>query len=221
MTAFEPTAKGFRLLMTPEWWDLPLDPATRVAEIEALVAKRRTDATPELRRTMVNLLAQAAEAAYEIGAELCAEYGEADEQGNLLSANLMVVEVPMSLEPDEMGGCVAAMASSESSKPGASPPTECSVVHLREVGRAIRMRTDPLPENPDGPEVLRSLRLQFFVPIPGAPTTALLTFSAPVVTGHEPHELLIELFDAMAETFCFLDQDGEPLTPAFAQPSQP
>lgn len=208
-TIARPEAKGFRIRMTPEWWELPLDPATRDAEIAAFVSERRSDAAPALQRLITELLTETATAAYHLGAGLCAGYAAADEDGQLIGANLMVTEIPATL-PEDLEGPAAAMAEQGFPGPADPPPAECSVVNLPQAGPALRVRSDPRSEGSDRPaRGLDSLRLQFFVPIPGSNATAMLTFASPVVTGHEPHDLLVEFFDAMAETFCFLDAQGE------------
>lgn len=208
-------ARGFRIRRTPQWWDLPLDPDTRDAEIAAFVAERRPDASPEQRREIIQILTGTAAAAHRLGAGLCAEYAAADEGGGLICANLMVTEIPVLLPTDELEDQAAAIAQGALTGAAAPRPTECSVVDLPEAGPAIRVRFDPLPRSSDQqPSGFDALRLQFFVAVPGSGTTALLTFSSPVLTGHEPDDELVELFDAMAETFYFVNAEGERIAPS-------
>jgi hypothetical protein len=220
-----PEAKGFRIRTTPEWWELPLDPATRDSQITALVAERRPDADPEQQRLIAVILKETATAAHNLGAGLCAEYAAVDEAGRLIGANLMVTEAPVALPPEDLEEHATAMAGRGFPSPEDSPPAECSVVNLAEAGPAIRVRSDPLSPGSDPQSTeLDSLRLQFFVPTPGTETTAVVTFSSPVVTGHEPEDQLVEFFDAMAETFFFVDAEGEPIPPpdsAERNPGQP
>ncbi|MCL2395074.1 MAG: phage baseplate upper protein [Acidimicrobiaceae bacterium] len=207
-------AKSFRIALTAEWWDLPLNPATRDAEIEALVAERRADATPALRRTIVTILSRTAAAAHDIGAGLCAEYGTAEE-GQLVGASLLVTEAPGDLSRADLEALAEGMAAQGFVGPADPPLAESSVVTLNQVGRAIRVRFDPQTAGADSPAIgSDSLRLQFFVPVPGTGATAVVTFSSPALTGHEPFDDLVQLFDAIAGTFCFLDEQGEQIPPA-------
>jgi hypothetical protein len=199
--------------MRPEWWDLPLDPASRDAEIAALVAERRADASPEQQRLIVSLLSRTASAAAELGAGLCAECAATDDEGHLMGANLLVTEAPVPL-PEDLQRPVSEIVGRGFPDQDDPPPAECSVVLLPQAGPAIRVRSDPRPPSPDEPrDGLNSLRLQFLVPVPGWDTTAVVTFSSPVLTGDEPEDLLVELFDDMADTFCFVDAEGEPIPP--------
>jgi len=208
-------AKSFRIALTAEWWDLPLDPATRDAEIEAFVAERRPDAAPELQRAIVMILSQTAAAAHNIGAGLCAEYGAEDDDGQLVGASLLVTEAPGDLSGADLEKLATGMAQEGFDRSSAARLKECSVVTLPQAGRAIRARFDPASAGSDSPAIgTASLRLQFFVPVPGTRTTAVVTFDSPVFTGREPDDDLVQLFDAIAGTFCFLDGQGEQLPPA-------
>lgn len=208
-------AKGFRISMTAEWWDLPLDPVTREAEITALITERRADATPELQRQIVRILCGTAAVAHDIGAALCSEYAGTDEEGRLKTANLLVAAAPDDLSGAHLEELAAEMAQQGFPGPTDPPPTECFAVNLPQAGPAIRVRFDPRPPGSEPPAIgPGSLGVQFFVPVPGASMTTVVTFSAPVLAGHEPDDDLVPLFDAMAETFCFLDEQGEQLPPA-------
>lgn len=207
-------ARGFRIRMRPEWWDLPLDPNTRDAEIATLVAESRADASPELRRRIITLLTQTAQAAYELGAGLCAECTATDGEGHLIGANLTVTEAPTPL-PKNLEYPVSEIARRGFPGQEDPPPAECSVINLPQAGPAIRVRSDARTSTPGEPWIgPDSVCLQFLLPVPGWDATAVLTFSSSVVSGQVPEDLLVEFFDEMAETFCFVDAEGERIAPS-------
>lgn len=211
--------RAFSISVTPGWWELPLEPSTRDDEIGALIAERRTDAAPELQREIVRILSGAAAVAHDTGAQMCLEYAAINDEGGLRIASLLVAEAGDDLSRADLEVLAQGIAGQGFPGPADPRPAECSVVTLAQAGPAIRVRFNPRPpgcERPGSEPTAvgpNSLRVQFFIPIPGAGTTAVVTFSSPVLPGQEPHDELVGLFDAMAETFSFLDEEGEPIPP--------
>jgi hypothetical protein len=204
-TTSPPPVAGAVIATPAVWWDLPLDPATRDADIASLVDRRiaQVPAFGPRRAELVGLLTRLAEQAYQVGALLSSHLALVDST-RAVTANLLVAvrlgarsDLPLLDEVRVMDG------------PGHQ--AEVSEVRLPSAGDAVRRLTRLRVADREfsGDAVL----VQFFVPVPGSADLAVLTFTSPNVAEQEP---LVALFDGIAATLTFVDEAGEPVPVAAA-----
>jgi hypothetical protein len=180
-------------LRTPAaWFDLDLDPATRGASIDRVLAERAVGSAEGLRAS----LEAAAEQAIGQGAVFASLFSDTLD-GKAVSASLVVSVIDAVPDPASAPAAPAAIAEElveEFLDDGAT-----AAVRNLDAGPAARLRrrlpvggaTGPsgLPEEVD--------TVQYFVPFPDADRLAVLTFSTPNVGLADA---FAEVFDAVAST---------------------
>lgn len=204
-----PRAVGVRLaLPSDDWWELPLDPATRRRDIVRIVdtaLAQRPDLAPT-RPELIRILQQAAAQAAEAGAVYAASW-VLIQDGRALQASVAVLVVAAEgSTPGRPPASVEEMAATLSPEDGAS---EVTTVELPLVGTAVRVRSRGPVTVPPLPAPTEMLCVQYVARVPTSPLTAFLTCTSPSLAYEEP---LVEMFDALATTFGFTDAAGRWVT---------
>lgn len=202
------TVAGVQVVTPAYWWDLPLGDATRDQEIAALIDERvqRYPQLVESRAEVTALLRQLAEEAAGLGAVFSSQFGLLG-VGPPLAGNLLVVTQRPAPGPIEsLLAEVQGLEDSLASRTVGS--AEVSVVRLPMAGDAVRRRARQSITFPGADGAMEAVLVQYYLPIPSTDAVALMTFTSPTVQ-EEP--ALVELFDAVAATFAFLDEHGEAL----------
>ena len=211
MTASSSTAStdavGFGILVPDSWFEVDLHPDTRNNSINDLVTQRLRE-VPELyehRAALSKALRSAARSAYAAGAVYCGTMvqglGDA-----VLTATLTVslVEAP----DDQSGAETIARQLTAIPRAGADQPwREVVSAELPHVGRVPRTQGVEDVVMPEGSGWIRTVLMQTFVPVPGAPgnRVALITASSPILPLADE---LLDLFDAVTSTFRFTADPG-------------
>lgn len=200
-----PPVASVRAAVPPGWWELPLDPETREADIARLVDERLAklpDRAP-FRNRLVALLEETATRAQAAGAVFAAQTA-ALEDGTLVVANCLVVIRPIGAATGH-----ALLQQLTEFMAGSSPDARCDAVELAGSGPAVRViDTWQDPADPSGR--IGQLSVRYYVPVPGSIDTAILTFSSPQIGLTE---VLLAAFDELANQFAFLDATGSPVNP--------
>ncbi|MFJ4818835.1 hypothetical protein [Streptomyces sp. NPDC088801] len=196
----------YRLLLPEGWFRVHIDPELRERSVDALVSRQfeGVDNAPHLKRQLrESLLAQAAAAFRDGGIEL---YLSLQKAGALtIPASLLVTLLPPTGGDQPSAQDIAARLS-------ADEELEVTVVELssgpavrtrRWTGQPDRPAPAGVPGSPD--ETLPSVTVDYQLPIPGAGTSLLLTFSTPLV---EIAEAMVQLFDAVAASLVWVGGDG-------------
>jgi hypothetical protein len=204
-TAAPPT--DYRLLLPEGWFRVHIDPELRERSVDALVSRQfeGVDNAPHLKRQLrENLLAQAAAAFRDGGIELYLSLQKAG--AFTIPASLLVTLLPPS-------GGGRSTVQQTATRLSVDRELEVSVVDLSS-GPAVRIRRSTgqpdLPAPPGAPgspdEALPSVTVDFQLPIPGAGTSLLLTFSTPLV---QIADAMVQLFDAVAGSLVWVGGDGD------------
>lgn len=207
-------SRDLRLIVPPAWFDLDLDPATRRASIDRMLAERAAGAAemPFVADLAVLLERQAAEA-HERGAVRAAMFSE-ELGGERVSAALVVVVVEgrgdtCATAGSDAGGRVA-LAWGLAEVLGGEGTTElCSLG----AGPAVRVRRRATNELPGGGQVPVE-SVQYFVPFPDGRDLVLLSFSTPSLGLADA---FAEVFDAMAGTLSWNAMDPSAADPSAAR----
>jgi hypothetical protein len=187
-------------VVTPAtWFDLDLNPATRVASMgrlmESKVAASAVRPGKEERADLLSLLERTAADAEAAGAVYAAIYSDVLE-GRPVSASLIISIVEGRGGPPPPPGTDRAAVAESLGRVLA----EAGTVEVRDLpsGPAVRVRKRIQAQATagEGP-VAEAESVQWFVPLPDATRLALLSFSTPTIGLAEP---LGELFDAIAGT---------------------
>lgn len=202
-------AAGVQLATPAYWWDLPLDPSTRDQEIAALIDERteRYPALAESRSEVTALLRQLASEAADLGAVFSSQFGLLGDEPPLAGNLLVVTERPAPSPIDSLLGQVQGLEDSLASRTVGQP--EVGLVELPLAGPAVRRRARQSITFPGADAGIDAVLVQYYVPIPSTDAVALMTFTSPSV---QQETAVVELFDAVAATFSFLDEHGEALT---------
>ncbi|MFG3271208.1 hypothetical protein [Streptomyces luteogriseus] len=204
-TAAPPT--DYRLLLPEGWFRVHIDPELRERSVDALVSRQfeGVDNAPHLKRQLRDsLLGQAAAAFRDGGIEL---YLSLQKAGSLtIPASLLVTLLPPS------GGSRWTVQET-AARLSAQRELEVSVAELSS-GPAVRIRRSTghpdLPAPPGAPgspdQALPSVTVDYQLPVPGAGTSLLLTFSTPLV---QIAEAMVQLFDAVAGSLVWVGGDGD------------
>lgn len=188
----------FRLTLPAGWVRLPLD--DRAAEVVALVAKRHSarlpveqqeTARPALARMLTLSVEQGRQAG---GLDLLLSIDPV--QGVTVPAVCLVSYV----DPDEDG--TGSLPLERLLEQLSGPGVTTSVVELP-AGPAVRRAGTRTEVAGEGGEVLEVTEVAYWLRVPGRPGLLALTFSTAVP---ELAEALSLLFDAMAETFWWVDR---------------
>lgn len=201
-------AAGVQLATPGYWWDLPLDPSTRDQEIAALIDERieRYPQLAESRSEVTALLRQLAAEAADLGAVFSSQFGILGDAPPLAGNVLVVTQSPAPSPIESLLAQVQALEDSLASR--TIGLAEVGVVELPSAGPAVRRRARQSITFPGADAGIDAVLVQYYVPVPGTEAVALMTFTSPTVRDEEA---LVELFDAVAATFSFLDEQGEAL----------
>ena len=198
---------GFRLPTPGNWFDLDLDPRTRNQSIAAMVDAHvaQSPAAADNRQVLVRLLRRTAREAAQGGmifASLMSEVAE----GVPVSASATVT---LRTATTSSGGASisdpADIARYLRDRGGAGGQrAELRVVDIP-AGRAVRLQGMQEGDVSGVASGVVTLVVQYFLPVPGTESLAVLTFTTPTLALAEP---FAGLFDAMAENFSF-EWDGD------------
>lgn len=202
------TAAGVQLATPAYWWDLPLDPSTRDQQIATLIDQRveRYPQLAESRGEVTALIQQLAAEAADLGAVFSSQFGLLGDDPPLAGNLLVVTQRPA---PGPIGSLLAQVQGLEDSLASRTVgPPEVSVVTLPLAGEAVRRRAHQSFTFPGAEAAIDAVLVQYYVPIPNTDAMALMTFTSPTV---QEERAVVELFDAVAATFAFLDERGDAL----------
>jgi hypothetical protein len=192
---------GFRLPTPGNWFDLDLDPRTRDESIASLVDAHvaQSPAAVHNREGLRRLLRRTAREAAQGGmifASLMSEVAE----GVPVSASATVTlrsAVSLGGAPISNSGDIAGHLRGQ-----ARAGWRGIEVRVAEIPTGSVVRLQGLQEGDVGGLAtgVVTLVVQYFVPVPGTPSLAVLTFTTPTLALAEP---FTALFDTMAENFSF------------------
>ncbi|HWG74814.1 MAG TPA: hypothetical protein VG184_12245 [Acidimicrobiales bacterium] len=194
------------MVTPPDWWDLPLDPATRTDKIAELVS-RWAAKSPELAhraREVTDLLFQLSEDATSGGAVFSSQMGILSATGSL-AANILVTAQPLRSTADlltEVRQQVDPAAVINLQAP------EVTTVDLTHAGRAVRRYARQVVELAAAGGPVEGVVVQYFIPVPRSESVALVTCTAP---GGGDSRSAVELLDAVVGSFRFFNHDDEPI----------
>lgn len=200
---------GFRLPTPGNWFDLDLDPGTRNQSIAAMVDARvaQSPAAVHNRQVLVRLLRRTAREAEQGGmvfASMMSEVAEGVPVSASATVTLRTATAPNGLGPISDPGDVAGYLRSDDEGIGGQQG-EVRVVDIP-AGRAVRLQGIQEGDVSGLASGVVTLVVQYFIPVPGTPSLAVLTFATPTLALAEP---FIGLFDAMAENFSYeWDEQG-------------
>jgi hypothetical protein len=190
-------------IRTPaNWWDLPLNPSTRRQDLVTLVERRAGDRlNPSMREQLVETLDEAAAAALAAGAVIASQVG-AVAPGLAFGASVVVAVDP--IDSNDLSSLERYVAQMPVGAGIADREVEVVRVDL-EVGPAVRRRAirtfSTLDVGDGSPE---EMSVQYFLPIPGTRSTAIVACGSPDTKAVED---LTSLFEAIAGTLRFVDSD--------------
>lgn len=167
------TPVDYELLLPEGWFRIGVEPGSRERSVDALVDQRfgGADNVPHLKRRLREKLLAQAGAAYDQGG----------------------IELYLSMQRAGAFTVPASLLVTLLSPGRAAEASDASVVDLA-AGPALRRRGCTSADVDDGGG-LPSITLDYQVPVPGAGTHLLLTFSTPLV---HIADAMVELFDAVA-----------------------
>lgn len=194
---------GLQIFTPPEWWDLPLDPATRRRDLVELVERRAPEGMGQAERDELRAnLEEAAAAAAASGAVIASQVGVVG-PGLAFGASVMVAVSQ-----------TEARSIAELERDVTEMPVELGVADRDvevtgidfDAGPAVRrraIRTFPNLTVWEGtPEVVS---VQYFVLLPGAASVVVVACGSP---NTDAVEEMTSLFDAIAGTLRFFGPEG-------------
>lgn len=202
ISASKRSTTGFALTVPESWFEIELRPAFRDDAIRALVYER-TQQQPELREhraTIVRILREFAERAWESGALYCGCFVQPTLEGPITgSVTVTIIDAPPGdTASDRVTAVLDALAPAGSVAVKQTP--NLTIAMLPAAGEAARSYGQETVELADG-QSLRTIAMQTFVPIPESSGLALISASSPVLWMDEE---LLDLFDAVTGTFTFV-----------------
>lgn len=189
-----PQAVDLRVGVPATWLEIDLDPGTRAASFERLVAARGQAAMAAgmSRAQLVGTLETIASRAEAAGATYAALYSDVI-QGVAVSASLVASVVDGNGPPPPPGADATTVAQALQQLLSEQGPAE---LHALPAGPAVRVtRRLDAPTPGGGTTPVENIR--YFVPLPGLERLVLLEFSTPTL---DLAETFGKLFDAIAAT---------------------
>lgn len=201
----EKPPRGLEIQTPPHWWDLPLDPSSRHEDLVALVDRRAGPAlSPAMREELVATLEQAAAVAVAAGAVIASQVGVV---GPGLAFGASVIVAVDAVDSTDLSALDRYVAELSAGPEAVERDVEVVRVELA-AGPAVRRRAIRtyvgLDEGEGSPE---ELTVQYFLPIPGTRSTAVVACGSPETGAVED---LTDLFEGIADTLRFVSADEVP-----------
>jgi len=198
-------ATAFALTVPDTWFEIELRPNVREEFTRALVYERVKN-QPELREhraTIVRLLLEFAERAWNSGARYCGCMVEPTAEGPITaSVTVTIIDAPPGSSTEQNSERIDAVLDAFVPVGSVAPkdaPT-LTIATLPKVGEAARMYGKEVVDIGGGTRI-ESVFMRTFVPIPNSTQLALIAAASPVLWLEAE---LLDLFDAVTGTFEFV-----------------
>jgi hypothetical protein len=198
-------ATAFAITVPETWFEIELRPTVREESTRSMVYERVKD-QPELREhraTIVRVLLEFSERAWNSGARYCACMVEPTTDGPITtSVTVTIIDAPPNTSGEQdthrVDAVLDAFAPTGSVAPKDAP--SLTVATLPKVGETARMYGKETVDVGEGHRI-ESVFMRTFVPIPNSTQLALISAASPVLWLEEE---LLDLFDAVTGTFQFV-----------------